>query len=94
MKIASYWLPGTDTEFWGHSVIANTNCWDYEKSTHTPTWSTCMDTESLCPHTHKHDYGRHVSLCPVWPMPSTLSLNIHTHTPMDTRHTPIGPELQ
>lgn len=34
MKRASYSLPGTDTEFWGHRVIANTNCWDYEKSTH------------------------------------------------------------
>ena len=57
-------------------------------------WSTCMDTESLCLYTHRCEYGTCVSRCPVWPMPSTWLLNIHTYACGHYRHTTIGARLE
>ena len=64
------------------------------RNLHTSMWSTCMDTESLCLYTHRCEYGTCVSRCPVWPMPSTWLLNIHTYACGHYRHTTIGARLE
>ena len=64
------------------------------RNLHTSMWSTCMDTESLCLYTYRCEYGTRVSWCPVWPMPSTWFLNIHTYVHGHHRHTAVGAGLE